>query len=109
MKETARITSTPPTRMWRRLPASNSAVRLPARRIGAGGDGSSVPKSLMASAGSAVMVFSSPECLLSADPAADDAFDQQGGDDDRADRRALPEGRHADQVQAVPDHDHDQH
>src|SRR5689334_20136769 len=40
---------------------------------------------------------------------AEEALEQHGGDDDRADRRALPVGVDVEEVEAVADQHHDQH
>src|SRR5882724_5402149 len=64
MKEMARITSTPFSRICRRFPASSSAVREPARKTFGSAAGSSVPNRRIFSDGSFVIFSTFLQSLL---------------------------------------------
>src|ERR1700751_4220536 len=91
--------------MWRRLPASNSALRGPAWRIRGASTDSSVPYRRIESEIGVGISNSHSSCARSRKK----AFDQNRGDDHGANRRPLPKWGHIQQVKAVPDHHHNQY
>src|SRR5580693_6675365 len=106
MMEIARIISTPPKRIYRRLPASSSALSAPARSSLGGMTGSSVPNRRTPRDSASDM--SSSSCPLTPRARAEQALRQHRGDNDRSDRRALPKRRDAEQIEPVADHHHDE-
>src|SRR5258708_17970346 len=92
--------------MWRRLPASNSTLSGPACSIRGGSVGSSVPNSRIES--ESMFGLDVGRGSMRKSSGGKEAFNQNRGNDNCANRRPLPKGRYVQKVQTVPDHDHNE-